>query len=285
MYKYLISLFAISFLLTGCGFHGEMRYTGEFGGYVDKWFSKRLANCERYYSHAYYYGSGVFQIRRHTINIKGWDGNSCKIVVDNRGFLPPDGDKPETLLVPKRFTKEISDILLQAFKEPEYNEEIASEMALDFCRKNEISNCLIEHSVTKKPVLYKYLTPIAGFFKHYNPEIEPLYDELSEKIDKEKTICNEMIEEANTLVRTNRDFANVPDEKMKDYACSRIKMHKNCYFRKKTREIAVFRWTEYKGESFTSCRFNVNLNQKGVTDTYFWGANSYDIANRTQHKK
>lgn len=174
MYKYFL-LFALCFLLTGCGFHREMRYTAGFGEYVDKKFAKKLANCEPYTSPAYYYGTGIFQIRKHTIRIKGYSKNKCEVLVNDKGVFSQNDGEQERLFIPKRFTKEMSEILLLAFKEHQYEERQAVEKALNLCREHNISGCLIYYSVNKKPVLHHYLTEIADFFKDYDPEKESLY--------------------------------------------------------------------------------------------------------------
>ncbi len=282
MFKYLVSLFVLCFLLTGCGFHGEMRYTGEFGEYVSKPFAKKLADCKRYTSPAFYYGSGMFEIRRHVIKIKGWSGNSCEVVVDDRSLFSRN-DNPETILVPKRFTKDISEILVLAFKEPQYEEKNAVKKALNFCQTNDISDCLIYYSVGQEPVLYKYLSAIAGFFKHYHPEIEYLYDELIEKLAKEKTICDGMITDASKLVKQTNYFANIPDKEIEHYVCSNMKNYTYCRYNPIKKNVFVYRLTEHKGKTFTQCWMSVGKN--GVTDTLNRGDNPYDMANRTRYIK
>lgn len=270
MKKSILSLLLLSFLVTGCNFGGEMRYTGSFGNYVNKKFAQKLADCSKYKTPPYYYGRGVIQIRRHSISILGKEGNVCKINTDDRGILPPDDDKPSIMNIPLGYTKELSEILLLAFEEPEYNEPRAVQKALEFCSKYEIQDGLIHHSVNQKPTLYHYLTAIADFFKtEYDPKKEAEYNRVREIRDKQKRICEEMIDSTDKLVKSTPRYRTMSDEEKKDFVCSRIKNYDGCRYSKGSGYI--YRQYKINGNKLTHCW--AVFNDNGITKYQNWGSN------------
>lgn len=268
---FIIQLLIFSFFLTGCS-SGDMRYNGGFGHYINKKFAKNLENCIPYSTPTYYYTTGVIQLRKHKLKIVGQKNDMCTIRLNDSGILPPGGNNNDTYSIPMRYVTDLSDIMQQAFREPEYQEKVAVEKAINFCHKLEISRCLINNSVSHEQALYHYMSDISDFFKYeYKPENEAKIRMLKAKKNQEKQLCQQMLTSLDNLIKSTPNFANLSKEEKVGVVCKSIKDARHCRYNKKSNKGLITRTCEIDGEKLTSCW--ATFNENGIIESQNWGAN------------
>lgn len=268
---FIIQLLIFSFFLTGCS-SDEMRYNGSFGYYINEKFAENLENCIRYSTPTYYYTTGVIQLRKHKLKIVGHKKDMCTIKLYDTGILPPGGKYDDTYSIPMRYVSDLSNIMQQAFREPEYHEKVAVGKAIDFCNKLEISSCLIINSVSHEQALYHYMSAISDFFKYeYKPENENKIRMLKDKRTREKQLCQQMITSLDNLIKSTPNFASLSKEEKESLVCNSIKSARHCRYHEKSNKGLITRTCEIDGEKLTSCW--ATFNENGIIESQNWGAN------------
>lgn len=268
---FIIQLLIFSLCLTGCS-ASDMRYNGDFGYYINQKFAKKLGTCSPYSTPTYYYTTGVIQLRKHKLRIIGSNNDMCAIELLDTGLLPPGNNLNNTYSIPMGYVADLSDILQQAFKEPEYHEKIAVKMAIDFCRKLEISRCSSTNSASPEQALYHYMSDISKFFKYeYKPENETNIRMLKAKRIQEIQLCRQMITSIDNLIKSTPNFANLSKENKENIVCNSVKESKHCRYNKKFNKGLITRTYEINGKKLTSCW--ATFNENGIIESQNWGAN------------
>lgn len=156
----------------------------QYIGWNNLEFAEKLENCEPYVTPVYSYWYGVIELRKARTKIVGKKDNMCVINVFDKGGHDHDYE----VAIPLLYTKDLSDILQQAFKEEIYHETEAVQKAIKFGSSLFILDSLFLDEFyqptryVESQQLQDYTTRIVSFFQNeYKPGYESRLPEIIKK--------------------------------------------------------------------------------------------------------
>ena len=128
----LLVLITMTVLFTGCG-NNDLR--GYSFGHINKTYAQKLMNCKHYKAPVYVHAPLIVPVDKYQSEIVGVKNNRCVLRTYRADGFSPKYNIQDEYILPLEFTKDLSILLQEAFKEPEFHETSAIFKGKAFCNK------------------------------------------------------------------------------------------------------------------------------------------------------